>query len=153
MITKKLALTIIIALFVVVIVLVTTLLLINVNQKRKIESINNEFISLWGTYDYNTFAEYPNKVRDYLDPAFFETVLGDKQSLYIRRARMISKNYSIKTRPIKTNKIDRTKDGYKIETRILETVTSKEENYEKEKNIKIIWIKVKNNWRVKELSY
>lgn len=142
MLNKKMIILIILA-SVFLITMLGIFSFIDKKNKQKMEketiSKNNNFISLWATYDYNSFNSQPQKVKDFVTEELYNKNFGDEMSLALREGRLISKEYAVKTSPIKTISVKKEKDSYIIITEVLEKVTSKEEKYEEQKNIKITW--------------
>lgn len=97
------------------------------------------FIEDWGSYDYNNFSKYPERLRPYLSDQVYADYFGDKESLAIREGKLIAKNYTIRTTVEKTVKKTWTGNTVSITTKAREEVSSLEENTNKEKEIIVTW--------------
>lgn len=106
---------------------------------RPILERNQAFIEAWGSYSYQTFDDYPQKVQSYLDSTLFNEYFSDKYSLELRKGKMITKKYSIKTELIKVTSKKFGNNEAVVSAVINETLSSNEENYVKAKNITITW--------------
>lgn len=122
------------------------------NQK-KLDNFNTEFIEIWGTYNYQDFNDYPERVRPYLNEEKFDFYFSNKESLEIRKGRMVTSNYSIATKVEKI--ISRGKSGknYNYQSEVKETVSSNKESYEKTKTILVSIQEEDNRLKVTNVEY
>ncbi len=148
--------------FLAIALLATSIIIIYINnanenaRRKAIINKSNDFIALWGTYNYKTFPDYKNEVKTYMAPGLFEQNFSNQLSLDIRKGRMVTDKYSITTKPIKPDSVNKPSDTeYVIGLTVSEKVVSSlaDENYQRQRSVSLTWDKQDNNFKITKISY
>ena len=142
--------------------LVTSIIIIYINNSKEnarrtaLENNSKKFITLWGTYDYNSFPNYKDRVKSYMSPDLFQQNFSNQLSLDIRKGRMLTDKYSITTEPEKIDSINKVSDIEYIVTLTVSEKTSSnlaDENYQKKRSVSLAWDKQGSDFKITKISY
>lgn len=122
----------------------------NYQAKKKLIPLTKDFVTAWGTYDYNTYPkEYYEKLKPFVTDSYFKEFSQSKEFQDKRSVNLKKSEYSFREIPGEIKDFEAKKDSYVV-TLYVKKYTSSRKEKDKEETARVVveWVRVNKDFKV-----
>jgi len=153
MLNKKLIIVAAVAIIVILTVISIVNYYVDRSTKNTLMKKTENFIEVWGNYNYQSFSSYPEKTKEYLSEQAYQDYFGNTNAILIRSGRLNTQQFSLTTKAEKSRFVKKNGSVYVFNIMVVEESTAYNEPERLTRQVDVYWEKEQDDWKVIKVEY